>query len=262
MFTLGLLTSMIFRHFELKDKWDAYFESGNLEFPYDLKPTEKTSDSEKIERLSHPQLLVRISAAEALRDSDNPAALGALAQCIEQAPFMYLYHEARVASSWKALKFVAKQSLSTLLDRNKPYLDAFPQVYCTRDNRWAIREVTPGGTPYVLCPVCQKHDALQSGIQQVIGQIGNGGITPPAHTLKVRVWEEAFQCVNEADITELHIITEDPDLSPDWAASAFVQHFENNSRNKDRKIPIRIDHPERLEPNTLAILQTIQAQPT
>lgn len=261
MFLLGILLLLTFRHYSLRKKWDAYLAKGNITLLEDLLPVTVITDEKRIERLSHLQLVVRVAAADTLRYSENPEAIPALARAVEGAPFLYFLEETKVASGWKALKKVARDSLQTLQGKNQPFLDSFPHVYCNRDHRWAIKEETPGGTEYVLCPQCRKHDALSTGIQKVVGLIGHPeDIKMQDGTLAIPVWDNASQSILPAEISELAIYPETPGLQADWAVSAFIQHFQNDIRNEGRKIPIHVEQPALLAPNTLALLKGIEKE--
>lgn len=258
LFVIGLLTGFVIRNLELKTKWEGYVLSGSPLVDSELKAAQELNEEALIARLTHYKIVMRSDAIESLKARNTPRVLDAIARAVEKAPPFYLFQINTVTCAWKILKREGNEAITAIKARNKPFLESFPHVYCARDWAWAKKHETPGGMEYVMCDVCGQHDALYANIHHAKGIIGTDiNQVQRGDTFYISMWDEGKQQINEGDITELEIQTGHPTLNYDWAISAFVQYFENKLSNKDRKIPVKIDHPEALSPNAKAILQTI-----
>lgn len=102
--------------------------------------------------------------------------------------------------------------------------------YCTRDRRWA-EELNDKGWGYIACPVCRKTDALEKGIEKVVGVVGPLISTRELERgiLELNLWDAENEKAQPAEINVFEL-RPGGDLNYDWAVAGVLEAQKNHSK--------------------------------
>ena len=144
---------------------------------------------------------VRCAAAEALGRVGDMRAIGPLINAAKDR-----------GSNWDTDKAAAR-SLAKLAESCRPFLQDYPDLFCSECFRRAIqKDIRPVGVyvekaTCVFCPECHVTNNLLIGVKTVIGVIGGElkMLTKTDIVVEVPLWNEKTRKARFADIDFLHI---------------------------------------------------------
>ena len=132
----------------------------------------------------------------------------------------------------------------------------YPDLFCTACNA-KVEMVEKNRWKYVQCRICQDVHHLETGMQKVVGRIGNF----PRKEMKdgvlyLNLWDESEQKAVFADIHRMDIVG-GAMINYDWAVNAVVECLNNYGLPNDYPISVVLKGELTLDDNSRKILREI-----
>lgn len=242
-----------------RKKWNQYEHFADEAIGGKFRNTESVPVTWLLNGLNDAKLAIRRVCATALAEQPYPEAIQGIAKTLDRKPPVFWLDTREAATQWKLFSKEAAPALKQIQERNAPYVQAYPHVYCIRCLSKAVLRHAQRGRPYVLCPKCTRDDRLEAGVKRVLGTLGPCERTEREDSdLRIGLWDADKKTVRRAQIDEMLIVGSSEDFPMDWAINAFVQNFENNIHNRGKKMKINWKNPELVSENSKQILKEIE----
>ena len=153
-----------------------------------------------------------------------------------------------------------KAAIDAVLTQDPTFTRRSGLLYCPNCiARTAYKKIFEWKIP--VCKVCQEYEALETGVQAIVGVIGPlPDQREVATAIRVcSVWDPGKKQVIHREIDGLEIIN-GGNFDYDWALSAVMELLETRRKKKGKPLPIRLTKQPPLSANSRTIVKDYESQ--